>query len=89
VTWLWSGLKEIYGLFVDDGWLSLEICLWLMVVWLLLPQLVASPSVRPIFMFIGLAVLLVSSVGSGIRAQKGTQDENRDSPSVSMGSKGA
>jgi hypothetical protein len=65
---VWNGLKEIYGLFVDDGWLSLEICLWLLAVWLLLPRAVESPSVRAIILFIGLAVLLLGSVSRGLRA---------------------
>ena len=66
MTWLTSGLKQIYGLFVDDGALSLAICVWVLVVWFVLPHIVASASVRPIVLFIGLAVLLVDSVRRGI-----------------------
>jgi hypothetical protein len=65
MTWLISGLKQIYGLFVDDGALSLAICIWLLVVWFVLPHIVGSASVRPIVMFVGLAVLLVDSVRRG------------------------
>ncbi len=66
--WIWNGLKEVYGLFVDDGLLSLAICLWLLVVWFALPHVLPDPSVRPIVMFAGLAVLLLDSVRRGARA---------------------
>ncbi|MDQ6766802.1 MAG: hypothetical protein M3Z41_03240 [Candidatus Eremiobacteraeota bacterium] len=65
MTWLMSGLKQVYGLFVDDGALSLAICVWLLVVWFVFPYIIASGSVRPIVLFIGLAALLVDSVRRG------------------------
>jgi hypothetical protein len=64
MTWLTSGLKQIYGLFVDDGALSLAICIWL-IVWFVVPNAWASDSVRPIVLFAGLAALLVDSVRRG------------------------
>ena len=68
MMWIWNGLKQVYGLFVDDGALSLAICVWLLIVWFALPYAVASPSVRPVIMFAGLAVLLLDSVRRGARA---------------------
>jgi hypothetical protein len=69
MTWLASGLKQIYGLFVDDGALSLAICVWLLIAWFVFPNVVAGDSVRPIVMFVGLAALLLDSVRRGsIRA---------------------
>jgi hypothetical protein len=65
MTWLTSGLKQIYGLFVDDGALSAAICVWLLIVWFALPHVVANTSVRPIVLFIGLAALLLDSVRRG------------------------
>ena len=65
MTWLTNGLSQIYGLFVDDGALSLAICVWVMIVWFALPNVVASESVRPIILFIVLAALLVDSVRRG------------------------
>jgi hypothetical protein len=65
MTWLTSGLKQIYGLFVDDGLLSLAICVWLLIVWFLVPNALASDSLRPIVLFVGLAALLVDSVRRG------------------------
>lgn len=67
MRWLLSGLKQIYGLFVDDGALSLAICIWLLVVWFALPHVVVSATTRPIVLFIGLAILLVDSVRRGSR----------------------
>jgi uncharacterized membrane protein len=70
MTWLMTALKQIYGLFVEDGALSLAICVWLLIVWFVLPHIVASDTARPIVLFIGLAVLLVDSVrrGSALRS---------------------
>jgi hypothetical protein len=65
MTWLASGLKQIYGLFVDDGALSLAICVWLLIAWFVLPRIVAGDTARPIVLFIGLAALLVDSVRRG------------------------
>ena len=65
MTWLANGFKQIYGLFVDDGLLSLGVCVWLLVVWFALPHVVASETARPIILFAGLAVLLADSVRRG------------------------
>jgi len=65
MTWLMNGLKQVYGLFVEDGALSVAICVWLLIVWFGLPHVVASGTTRPIVLFIGLAVLLVDSVRRG------------------------
>jgi hypothetical protein len=65
MTWLTSGLKQIYALFVDDGLLSLAICVWLLIVWFVVPKALASDSVRPIVLFVGLAALLADSVRRG------------------------
>lgn len=69
MSWLASGLKQLYGLFVDDGWLSLAVCIWLLVAWFVLPHLVASASARPIVLFIGLALLLADSVRRGVLSE--------------------
>jgi hypothetical protein len=67
MTWLANGVKQIYGLFVDDGLLSLGVCVWLLVVWFALPHAVASETARPIVLFVGLAVLLADSVRRAAR----------------------
>lgn len=73
MTWLVSGLKQVYGLFVDDGALSLAICVWVLIVWFVLPHIVASATTRPIVLFIGLAVLLVDSVRRGSTLQSSSK----------------
>jgi hypothetical protein len=65
MTWLANAFKQIYGLFVDDGLLSLGVCVWLLVVWFALPHVVTSETARPIILFAGLAVLLADSVRRG------------------------
>ena len=48
MTWFTSVSRQIYGLFVEDGALSLSICVWLLLVWFVLPPYVAYVSVRPL-----------------------------------------
>jgi len=73
MTWLMNGLKQVYGLFVEDGALSLAICVWLLIVWFALPHVVASDTIRPIVLFVGLAVLLVDSVRRGSALQSSSK----------------
>ena len=70
MTWLTSGLKQIYGLFVDDGALSLAICVWLLVVWFGLPHIVTSANVRPYVLVAGLFYLLLNSVRRARQPQR-------------------
>jgi hypothetical protein len=65
MTWLTNGLRQIYGLFVDDGALSLAICIWLLIAWFVLPNVVSSTIVRPFVLFVVLAALLIDSVRRG------------------------
>jgi hypothetical protein len=67
MTWLINGLTQIYGLFVEDGAFSLAICVWLLLVWFVVPHIVTSATVRPYILFAGLIYLLMSSV---LRARK-------------------
>lgn len=62
MTWLLNILKQIYGLFVDDGLLSLAICIWLLIAWFVFPHIIPNDNARPIILFVGLAVLLGLSV---------------------------
>ena len=65
MTWLASGFKQVYGLFVDDGLLSLSVCVWLLIAAFVLPHIIANESARPIILFIGLAALLADSARRG------------------------
>ena len=62
MTWLASAAKQLYGLFVDDGALSLAICLWLLATALVLPHVLTNENGRAIVLFAGLALLLLYSV---------------------------
>ena len=56
-----AALREVFGLFVDDGSYAVAILAWLALCWLVLPHL---PSLGPwagLILFAGLAGVLVES----------------------------
>ena len=61
MRWISTVLREIYGLFVDDGSFALAILVWIGFCWLLLHRL---PSHLPggVVLFTGLALVLLESV---------------------------
>lgn len=59
--WLRAILREIFGLFVDDGSFALSILAWLCVVWLLLYRPFVSPRWTGLILFLGLALILLGS----------------------------
>jgi hypothetical protein len=61
MQWLRTVLREIYGLFVDDGSFALAILLWIGLCSLMLHR-VPSISSRAILLFAGLALILLWSV---------------------------
>ncbi|HTU54047.1 MAG TPA: hypothetical protein VMF62_08760 [Acetobacteraceae bacterium] len=54
-------LRELSGLFVDDGRFALSIVVWIGVVWLLLPRLGLGPAWEGVVLFTGLAAILLES----------------------------
>ncbi len=61
MRWLQSILREIIGLFVDDGAFALTILLWLILIAVILPRVAAvAPWTGPL-LFAGLAVILIAS----------------------------
>lgn len=62
MRWLKSIAREILGLFVDDGSFALAIVIWLLLVVVLLPRVVASASWASPVLFAGLATILAQSV---------------------------
>ncbi len=54
-------LRELVGLFVDDGALAVLALLWLAISWWLLP-LLAGPVACAVLLFAGLAAVLAYSV---------------------------
>jgi hypothetical protein len=61
MRWLGPILREIFGLFVDDGSLALIILCWLTVVGLLLPQVPLPLVWSGVALFAGLAISLAWS----------------------------
>jgi hypothetical protein len=59
---LTTALKELYGLFVEDGSYALGIVLWLLVVGLVFSQLPQLGFWRAVLLFAGLVFLLVENV---------------------------
>jgi hypothetical protein len=61
MRWFGPILREIFGLFVDDGSLALIILCWLTAVALLLPQVPVPLAWRGTALFAGLAITLAWS----------------------------
>jgi hypothetical protein len=61
MTWLRTVLREVFGLFVDDGSLALATIAWLLIAWLVLPRLGVAPGWSGAVLFAGLAAILIES----------------------------
>jgi len=61
-------LREICGLFVDDGRLALAVIAWLTIAWLLLPRLDLPTAAKAPILFAGLALILLESAWRRPRA---------------------
>jgi hypothetical protein len=70
VHWIWSILREVFGLFVDDGRFAVAILVWLGVVRLVLSHLTIMQSIKGIILFAGLGIILIEST---IRYSRGKQ----------------
>ncbi len=57
-----GALKEIYGLFVENGSYAAAICVWLIFVAFVLPVIGVSHVVQPLVFVCGLVVILVENV---------------------------
>ncbi|MCB8881657.1 hypothetical protein ACELLULO517_15515 [Acidisoma cellulosilytica] len=61
MSWIRTILREVWGLFVDDGRFAVAIIVWLLIVWLALPRLGISLTWKGPFLFLGLAAILLES----------------------------
>jgi hypothetical protein len=61
MSWLKAITREIYGLFVDDGWYALAIVVWLAITSFILPRLGCSASANALILFAGLLLILFES----------------------------
>lgn len=57
--WLVTVWSEFLGLFVDDAAYAGAIVAWLVACRLLLPRLALPPSLPPVLLFVGLALILM------------------------------
>jgi hypothetical protein len=60
MKWLRAVVREILGLFVDDGSFAIAILAWLALCWLVLPRLPSG--MGGLLLVLGLALILVESV---------------------------
>jgi hypothetical protein len=61
MKWLKSILREIFGLFVDDGSFALAILIWLAVVRWAAPRFNIPSGITGVILFAGLALILTES----------------------------
>jgi hypothetical protein len=61
MSWLKTVLAEGWGLFVDDGRYALSIVVWLLLAWLVLPQLHFGDGWNALILFVGLLAILLES----------------------------
>jgi hypothetical protein len=62
MQWIKTLWSELFGLFVDDGYLAVAIIVWIVAAAVLLRQVDASGASKGCVLFIGLAIVLAESV---------------------------
>ena len=68
MRWLRTILRELFGLFVDDGRFAIAIIVWLVMAGLLLPRLGLAAGLEGLVLFAGLAGILFGSAFRKARA---------------------
>ena len=61
MKWIKNILREIFGLFVDDGAFALSILIWLSLMRWTTSHLSLTPMTSGIILFAGLALILIES----------------------------
>jgi hypothetical protein len=72
MKWIKTILREIYGLFVDDGAFALAILIWLSFMRWTASHLRLSPATSAIILFAGLALILTESAVRYARRKRQT-----------------
>jgi hypothetical protein len=57
-----TALQEVYGLFVEDGSLTLALLVWIAIAAFLFPHVPGGASWRAPVLFLGIALLLLENV---------------------------
>ena len=61
MRWIKSIVREIYGLFVDDGSFAIGILVWVVLAVVVLPRVASGARWAAPALFAGLAVILIES----------------------------
>lgn len=67
MRWLKTIVRELFGLFVDDGSFALAIIVWLGAAWLILPRLATGTAWTGVVLFAGLVLILAESALRRVR----------------------
>jgi len=62
MKWISSAVRELVGLFVDDGSLALAVLIWIAVAALVFPALPIDRGWLATLLFVGLALILVENL---------------------------
>ena len=73
--WIRNILREVLGLFVDEGRFAAAIVVWLGVVRLVLSHLAFTRNTMGIILFVGLGIILIEST---IRYSRGKELSTRE-----------
>lgn len=77
MTWIRNILREIFGLFVDDGAFALAILIWIGIVHGAAPYIRLSSATIAIILFVGLALILLESTTRYVRRKRRVKDETQ------------
>ncbi len=69
--WMRTVVREVWGLFVDDGSFALAIVIWVGLVWVMVRRFGVSAAVAGVVLFGGLGVILVESLWRFARRRAG------------------
>lgn len=61
MQWIRSILREVFGLFVDDGSFAIAVLVWIGIVWVL-QRYMQMARMGGILLFAGLGIILIQSV---------------------------
>lgn len=67
MKWIGTVVREVFGLFVDDGSFAIAILVWLVLVGLGLPRLGIAAGWDGLILFAGLALILVATAAQRAR----------------------
>lgn len=61
MSWLSTIVREVFGLFVDDGAFALAILAWVAAAWFVVPRHALAPDWEGGILFFGLGLILLAS----------------------------